>query len=101
MEREYKNPPLVEALCEFQFIPLQPYDSTIPGLFYEKIKEEYPEKQEQVGINFQLQATEKGFEQKIIQNFPPKIQFFKSDKTSLVQIARELLVINCLKPYQT
>ncbi|HOC52432.1 MAG TPA: TIGR04255 family protein [Caldisericia bacterium] len=100
MEREYKNPPLVEALCEFQFIPLQPYDLTIPGLFYEKIKEEFPEKQEQAGIGFQLQTTEKGIEQKIIPTLP-KVQFFKSDKTSLVQIAPELLVINCLKPYQT
>jgi len=59
MGKKYKNPPLVEALCEFYFIPQQLYDLTIPGLFYDEIKEDFPEKQEQWGIGSKLQMTEK------------------------------------------
>ena len=55
MGRKYNNPPLIEALCEFQFIPTEPYDSTIPGLFYTQIKGDFPEKQEQSGIGFTVQ----------------------------------------------
>ncbi len=98
MEEKYKNPPLVEALCEFQFISNQPWDMTVPGLVYEKIRDEFPDKQEQIGIGFQLRPTEKGIEHKIEPTLP-KIQFFKKDKSAVVQIAQDLLVVNCLKPY--
>lgn len=98
MRRKYLNPPVVEALCEFQFIPRQPFDLTIPGLFYEKIREEFPQKEEQPGVSFQLQMTERGVEQKIAPA-PPKLLFFKPDRTALVQLAPDLLAVNCLKPY--
>lgn len=98
MGRKYKNPPIVEVLCEFQFISGQPWDLTLPGLIYEKIKDEFPEKQQQMGINFQFQPTEKGFEHKI-EPAPPRIQFYNKDKTALVQVAPDLFVVNQLKPY--
>lgn len=46
MGRKYRNPPLIEALCEFQFVPTQPWDLTIPGFFYEKVKNDFPAKQQ-------------------------------------------------------
>lgn len=100
MRRKYKKPPIVEALCEFQFIPNQPWDWTIPGLIYEKVKDEFPDKQQKIGIGVQFKPTEKGVEQ-IIESTPPIIQFFKKDKTALIQIAPDLLAINQLKPYPT
>lgn len=100
MGRRCKNPPVVEALCEFQFASDQRWDMTIPGLMYERLKGGFPDKQEEISISFQLRPTEKGVERKIeIEPIPPKIQFFKKDKTALVQIAPDLLVVNCLKPY--
>ena len=33
---KYKKPPIVEALCEFQFISDRPLDLTLHGLIYEK-----------------------------------------------------------------
>lgn len=98
MGRKYKNPPLIEALCEFQFIPTEPYDLTIPGLFYTRIREDFPEKQEQSGIGFTVQGSDTGIEQKITP-IPSRVQFFNRDKTRLVQLAPDLLVVNCLKPY--
>ena len=98
MVRKYKNPPVVEALCEFQFIPAQPWDMTIPGLIYEKIRKNFPEKKQQSGVGIQFHPTAKGIEQKI-EPAPSKVQFFKKDKTALIQISPHLLVVNQLKPY--
>ena len=98
MGRKYENPPVVEALCEFQFISNRLWDLTIPGLIYEKVKKDFPDKQQQIGIEFQLKPTEKGVEHKI-EPAPPRIQFFKEDKTALIQIAPDLLTVNQLKPY--
>ncbi len=85
-------------MCEFQFIPGQPWDLTVPGLVYEKVKEEFPDKEQQFGLGMQFRLGEKGFEQKV-EPVPPRIQFHRKDKTALVQVAPDLLVINQLKPY--
>jgi len=99
MGRKYKNPPVVEALCEFEFIPNQPWDLTIPGLIYEKVKNEgFPIKRQQLGIGVQLKASETGLEHKI-EPAPPRDQFFREDKTDLIQVAPNILVVNQLKPY--
>ena len=98
MQRRYAKPPLVEALCEFQFIPTGEWDMTIPGLIYERIKESFPEKKQTIGIGIQMHPTEKGIEHRI-EPAPPKIQFIKKDKCALIQVAPNLLVVNQLKPY--
>ena len=100
MGKKYKNSPIIEALCEFQFVPSQPWDLTIPGLMYEKVKGTFPDRQQQVGIGVQFRPTEKGFEHKV-EPAPPRIQFHRKDKTALIQIATDLLVVNQLKPYRT
>lgn len=101
MSRKYSNPPLVEALCEFQFIPSQPWDITIPGLLYEKIKGVFPEKQQQMGFELGIQAKEGGMTEHKIGLAPPRMQFFRANKTALVQVGPDLLTINHLKPYPT
>ncbi len=100
MGKKYKDPPLVEALCEFQFISEPSWDLTVPGLIYERVKENFPDKHQQIGISMQFRPTEEGVEQKVEPN-PPRIQFYKSDKTALIQVAQDLFVINQLKPYPT
>jgi uncharacterized protein (TIGR04255 family) len=101
MGKKYKNPPIVEALCEFQFVPSQPWDITIAGILYERIKDKFPLKQQQVGFGVALQPKEGGvFEQKI-ELSPPRMQFFSNDKISLVQVGSDLLTVNHLRPYPT
>ncbi len=100
MNKRYKNPPIVEALCEFQFIPGQPWDLTIPGLIYEKIKEKFPNKKQQQMMHMQFKPTDKGLEHKL-ESVPPRMQFLNKDKTILVQVGTDLLSINLLKPYTT
>lgn len=99
MSRKYRNPPIVEALCEFQFIPNQPWDMTIPGLLYEKINGEFPLKQQQMGFGIGFQPKEGGIEQKV--EMSQRMQFYRSDKSALVQVGPDLLTINHLKSYPT
>jgi uncharacterized protein (TIGR04255 family) len=99
MKRNYSNPPIIEALCELIFFPSSSWDMTIPGLFYEKIKDEFPTKQQHtgIGIDFKPLDNDRNFEQRF--EMSQRMQFFKTDKTSLIQISKDLLVINQLKPY--
>jgi len=99
MGGKYKNPPIVEALCEFQFVPAQPWDLTITGLFYDKIKDDFPEKQQQTRFGVGFRPTEAGVEQKV--EMTPRMQFRRKDQTALIQSGPNLLVINHLKPYPT
>jgi len=100
MSRKYKNPPIVEALCEFQFISEQAWDFTIHGLFYEKINKDFPDKQKQMGIGIRLKKEANTIQHEVSQS-PERMQFFRKDKTALVQVGPDLLTVNHLKPYPT
>lgn len=99
MGRKYNSPPIVEALCEFQFVPSQPWDMTIPGLFYEKINNEFPVKREKMALGIGFHPKEGGIEQRV--ETSQRMQYLRSDKTALVQIGRDLLTVNHLEPYPT
>ncbi len=99
MGRKYSNSPIVEALCEVQFIPSQPWDMTIPGLLYERINNEFPVKQQQMGFGIGFQPKESGIEQRV--EMSQRMQFFRPDKSALVQVGPDLLTVNHLTPYPT
>ncbi len=99
MSKKYENQPITEALCEFQFIPGQPWDMTIPGLIYGEIKSEFPDKKQQINVGFQSKPLEKGDEHKIGRPVLPILQCFKKNKTALIQVAENLLAVNQLEPY--
>jgi len=75
----YKNPPLVEAICAFQFVPGSVWDATVLGLVYDRIKEEFPEKRQDAGAE--------------------RMQFRRSDNRALVQVGQNALTVNHLTPY--
>ncbi len=89
MGKLYKNPPVIEALCEFFFKGVK-WDHEIPFIFYDKVKNEYP---------FISQAS------RIVQsNNKRNIEilrtlFIKEDGSAELQIAPNLLVYNQLRPY--
>lgn len=97
MAKTYANPPVIEALCEFQFIPNQPWDITVTGLLYERIRKDFPEKQQRnvYGGGFRHSAAGMEFTGEISQ----RMQFYSSDRRLLVQVGPDLLTINHLKPY--
>ena len=100
MGRKYKNPPIIEALSEFQFVPGQPWDFTVHGLFYEKVINEFPDKQQQMGIGIRVKHEAGAIQHEVLQS-PDRMQFYRKDKTALVQVGTDLLTVNHLKPYPT
>jgi uncharacterized protein (TIGR04255 family) len=100
MSTIYENPPIVEAICEFRFEPGQPWDLTVPGLAYAKLKGEFPKRRGVPG--FQVEwlrgsgptETAQGLASQIA-----RIQFLREDEKALVQVADNFLAINHLKPY--
>lgn len=48
MSKKYTNPPVVEAVCEIRFTRESKMDLTVPGLIYEKVKKDFPLKEQRV-----------------------------------------------------
>jgi uncharacterized protein (TIGR04255 family) len=101
MGRLYSNPSLIEALCEFQFEPSQPWDWTIPGLVYDKVKKEYPKKKQQNVIEMEARVEQNELMPSIKKGGVARLQFLREDETALIQVGPNLLVVNHLKPYPT
>ncbi len=97
IRQKYINPPIIEALCEIHFSDAQT-DPTIPGLFYEKIKKEYPHTQSIPRINFEMQFSQDGINTSQNQQ-DPMMRFFNNEKSELLQIANNLITVNRLTPY--
>lgn len=99
MKRKYANPPIIEAVIEFRFIPSELWDITIPGMVYDKVKSEFPQKREQLSYTAEFRAKEGAVAPEI--NLQQRIQFIRSDNSALLQIWRNTLAVNHLKPYTT
>lgn len=94
---KYRNPPVVEALCEIFFSDSQ-WDSTLPGVFYEKIKDDYPRKKELQQIGVEVSVSKETQASKVSRG-NTRIQFFNKDGSQLIQVEKDLLVVNQLRPY--
>jgi uncharacterized protein (TIGR04255 family) len=95
MPRKYENPPLVEALCEFRFLGEQAWDWTIPGIVYERIKAEYPEKRQEGVLEVPVRPTTDAMLVGV-KTGVSKMQFFRADKSALVQVGPDLLAVNSI-----
>jgi uncharacterized protein (TIGR04255 family) len=96
-DRRYRKPPVIEALCEIYFAE-SAWDDTIPGVFYEHIKNDFPRKQQreiqEAEITLGTIEAKAG-----VRHLPPWMQFISDDKHRMIQIAKDLLVVNQLHPY--
>ena len=97
MTRRYRNAPVREALCEIYFTGSK-WDDTTQGMFFERIKEEYPTKQPvtEVGVEVKVERSERGA---IIRETQSRMRYLKPDGSRLIQLAPDLLVVNQLRPY--
>jgi uncharacterized protein (TIGR04255 family) len=98
MARQYDAPPIAEVLCEFYFSPGQPWDWTIPGLLYDKVKGDFPKKSQQNVLQVELRAEREEITQNI-KGGMARMQFLRADEHALMQVGPDLLVINHLRPY--
>jgi len=94
MPRQYRKAPLVEALCEVAFKGREPWDWTVPGLLYERVKADFPVKRQAQSVDVVVESSA-GIHQQVRQY----MQFLRQDETALIQIRPDLLAIHHLPPY--
>lgn len=97
MSRKYAKAPVVEALCEVAFVGGR-WDSTVPGAFFEQIRDRYPHKEDHVRspIDFLVEGTAATTRVHAPQQI---VRFCSDDRSRIVQVGRDLLVVNQLRPY--
>lgn len=99
MDRRYRNPPIVEALCEFRFEPSSPWDLAIPGLVYQKVRDKFPKRRQVKAFEASISDGPEGVEKQM--RTTARMQFLRDDEKALIQIGPNLLAVNHLKPYPT
>lgn len=97
MTKLYVKAPVVEVACEFRFEPVDPWDATVPGRVYERLKDRFPLRRATIDFSASIVAGPDRFEQRLRPT--EKIQFLRNDETALVQVAVNTLTVNQLQPY--
>ena len=99
--RQYRNPPIEEAVCAIYFLPPKEQDFFAPARFYEKVRKTYAGKPTaRIGPPSQLQVQQgpQGFQLAVGQE-PGKIFFPDEEGTRLVALGMNSLSIHVLRPY--
>ncbi|MBU4225210.1 MAG: TIGR04255 family protein [Chloroflexi bacterium] len=99
MAKKYANPPLIEAVCEFRLTPDTAWDLTIPGLMYEKVEKEFPNKEQRLIQEVEIIQSPQGMQQQT--RTVERVLFLTRDRKIFIQAGPHLLAVNCLKPYPT
>lgn len=97
--RRYRKPPVVEALCEMYFQDSE-WDDTLIGQFYERVKSEFPRKRQQEIQEAQVRFSTSGEAAAGVRRLPPRMQFLTDAGDRMIQLGRDLLVVNQLRPYR-
>jgi uncharacterized protein (TIGR04255 family) len=98
VRRHYENPPVVEALAEIFFAGSE-WRPSVPGRFYERVKDRFPEegRRDQVGLQLSVSPEQADWR---LERGAPRSLFVSADQSQMVQVAPELLVHNQLHPSQ-
>lgn len=96
--KRYKNPPIIEALCEFQFEPNpnSAWDLVVPGLIYDELRDVFPRRSP--GGLFASSSLGSSRTQYRISD---GIRFLSEDGKTVVLLGEDLLSINRLRPYSS
>ncbi len=98
MSRKYKYPPIIEAICEFRLAPDTKWDLTVPGLLYEKIRGDFPIKEQKVVPELDADSITSSTPRLRLNE---RVIFLKNDKKTFMQVGQNLLAVNRLKPYES
>ncbi len=99
-ERVYRNPPVVEALCEVHFAP-EDWDEEIPNKLYEKIKEDFPKQQLREFREAHVTVSENNeTATTTVKELPNWTVFLTESQDRLIQVSETILTFNQLQPYR-
>lgn len=94
MGSQYRDPPLLEALCELRFDPKGPWDQAMPGLIYEALDDGFPIRREAADARVVLSSPRRSSGGGL-----SRMRFFEKEESSAVQISPHFLAVNQLRPY--
>ncbi|RLC45879.1 MAG: hypothetical protein DRH70_06645 [Candidatus Coatesbacteria bacterium] len=99
MQRKYKNPPLVELVCEFRLPPQCAWDLTMPGLIYDKVRNEFPNRKPRLLHHFELGSGSEGIGERF--RTERRVLFLASqDKRLFLEVGPRLLGVHSqVTPY--
>jgi len=91
---DYENPPVIEVVCGITFEPLKGFKAPHFGLFWQKLRNEYPFCQSAPPLGFPPGPVDTESE------FPlplPRIWFISQDRTSVIQLQNDKFLCNWRK----
>ena len=100
--RTYKNPPITEATCEFQFAPVDNWNLAYTGLFLERVKSRYagkPREQRLLQLDAKQLADASGALPSASVREITKVQIPSTDGKEMVAVGPGILSAHVLKPY--
>ena len=98
--RQYSNPPIEEAICEFHFHPNQEWNLTVPGKLHAKLDDEYSGKpQEQRGVEVVLEPRKDGHASLKYGEGLARVQLVTKDGKRKVGVGQNVLSVHMLRPY--
>lgn len=98
--RQYSNPPIEEAVCEFHFHPNQEWNFTVPGRLHAELGDEYAgEPQEQKGVEVVLEAQKDGPSTLKYGEGLARVQLVTKDGKRRIGVGQNVLSIHMLRPY--
>ena len=97
VRRQYRNPPVIEALAEVYFKD-STWDITTPGSFYERIRYDYPKKDQVEQVELEVKVNPGGANA-LLGSGGARARFKNDDETRLIQVGGDVLVVNQLRPY--
>lgn len=97
--RQYKNPPIQEALVEFQFSGADDWDVTVFGELYTLVKDKYPTKRVRRSVEQGVHMSPQGPVPLPPRSGIDRVQFLSADEADLVAVGVNVLSIHRLRPY--
>jgi uncharacterized protein (TIGR04255 family) len=96
--RRYRNPPLLEAVAEFRFAG-ESWDQTIPGLFFSKVSDKFPAKQQITAVDAaQLPDPTGALQQTFLA--VERVRLMRADEAASISIGPHYLSISRTSPYE-
>jgi len=95
---DYRNPPIVEAVCEFRFSSDTPWEQDLPDRFYDAFRDHFPIRESRKGQSLEIKANATGIEGHRVEAIDIQI-FLAQDRRMLIQLGPRALSIHCLRPY--
>lgn len=95
--RRYRNPPIQEVICEIGLDGRTAWDLAVPGLLYERLRDEFPQRERRRVQEVELAQSPGGSALTVKDS--ERAVFLSSDRRRLVQVGERLLAVNQLSPY--